>query len=1174
MSNQTKKIRDEIIFTGGLDKDSDERHMVKGDWRDAKNILVSEDESGRVVTNMKGNTLKAQEANFSGTSSVCMGIVADDKNNYIYVVWSNSYLYRYDGNSEAFDTDFELNLSNIDYTVTTSNTVNMEVVGDYLIMTDNDNSPRILDTTKTATQISNEGREGSELCKKDPVYPIRANYTSDGSGTNILNKVFQFTYRYIYNGGFHSPWAPVSRQYYRTIPSENVIQLMYYTGGATVNKIQFAMKEGIGDWVDIGVIEQPGVNTFVNRLFKNDAYYGGLDQNEVGRIQHDVPKKAVDATVVENSRLVLSGNTIGFNDVTPNVEVTAKYNVSSENRSFKKNSKRKFGIGYKDIQGRTTSVYTNDDMVLDIPDQSSELSAREYSDVGAEIRIKHQPPEDAYYWQVYSTKPSIQNFEGLVIDKAYKVCPDYKESDYIDFVYIDYLETFGTASADGDTSIEWYELDESDIFNIGLENKEIALSVDTVDSNYDFEPGDRVRFVRHDDGHLMRNYYEAKVKRVVNSVIVGYKYRTYTETETPDGRNISKLSIDGNVIRNGTFLIFDEIDGGNYRLDKSWTRRLLERSDNYYFIQGVSKTDERTDIEFINNAYNANIGYWEIWKPKGEELSTFYEIGEVFEVGGAGTSTRQHNTLSFSGLKKSYIWKGIESFRRDQFQNQDGSNPATTPAIIYIPGTDSIFRYYDGTGLSVKYVNIESPYGSPDISTAFSVNGRVNVQALTPEEKFYNFSMWSKKFFEGTDTNGLNDFDILNRIELSKKYGNITASEQVGLTLKVYQELNTANINIGSKEIQSLDGTQSLSTSDSVLGTVRYSDIEHGNRFGSIVKNDRYIYIFDVYSGEVIRDAANGQFPISGKISGGGYEYDYKMHTYFKARASNILSRLNNGNDNNILLGYDNEYELLYVTFKEENKTIVFHEPSNRWICEVEHEDSSGNMVERYTNLRGRMYSVQNGAIYKHNDNNTRCYFYYDQKNSHITIQSLQHPNIIKVYNSLGLHTDTSNWEAEEITIPKNTSYTRGMFSRIKSNKFTDKEGVLRSAFLKNIFSNADGGGTVDSISGSYDIINCNLGTSRILTVGTNVYVYNDTEGTYHTGEVVSRIIPGVSTDLDQIEMSDYSEFTVGDTVVVYPQENVLNGDELRGYSIKIKLKNTDTSKTELFKVDVDSDLT
>ena len=94
-------------FTGGkMNKDVDERLVPNGEYRDAMNIQVSTSEGSDVGTiqNILGNSLVAGQ-DFIGQNSVCVGSIADEKNDALYWFSSGAENYAVPGGGVSIDTN-------------------------------------------------------------------------------------------------------------------------------------------------------------------------------------------------------------------------------------------------------------------------------------------------------------------------------------------------------------------------------------------------------------------------------------------------------------------------------------------------------------------------------------------------------------------------------------------------------------------------------------------------------------------------------------------------------------------------------------------------------------------------------------------------------------------------------------------------------------------------------------------------------------------------------------------------------------------------------------------------------------------------------------------------------------------------------------------------------------
>ena len=79
-------------FTGGkMNKDLDERLVPNGEYKDALNIQVSTSEGSDVGTiqNILGNS-KILGQDFISPSAICVGSIADEKNDKLYYFITNN----------------------------------------------------------------------------------------------------------------------------------------------------------------------------------------------------------------------------------------------------------------------------------------------------------------------------------------------------------------------------------------------------------------------------------------------------------------------------------------------------------------------------------------------------------------------------------------------------------------------------------------------------------------------------------------------------------------------------------------------------------------------------------------------------------------------------------------------------------------------------------------------------------------------------------------------------------------------------------------------------------------------------------------------------------------------------------------------------------------------------
>ena len=310
----------------------------------------------------------------------------------------------------------------------------------------------------------------------------------------------------------------------------------------------------------------------------------------------------------------------------------------------------------------------------------------------------------------------------------------------------------------------------------------------------------------------------------------------------------------------------------------------------------------------------------EIYTPiKTEIAKQFYEFGEIMPiiedsdgvlVHGAGTTGTQN---------------------QDTLLGQLAEGTFTSGDVYHILRTPS--KDINGT---TGYFN-ESQWYSDFYDSDDWDRGRIGVETSFGE-RILNIIRYSNQYLQNTLINGLSTFTGDRYIELNDMFGAIMRIIEIGDTLKVYQRKKPSSIPIGRTQYFDAAGNANVEVqSDRVFGAVNYSNTDYGTEFPeSISLNNRYVYGFDIYNGVMWRDAANGLFPISGRYQTPDGAGNYKMETYFKNKSKALLVSGIEGVEVHTV--WDQRHQNLYVIFKDivtdaNNDAVVFHEPSNRWIC-------------------------------------------------------------------------------------------------------------------------------------------------------------------------------------------------------------------------------------------------
>ena len=243
---------DKRIFTGGLDRDSDERIIQNGDYRYALNIRNTSSDSDDVGTiqNSEGNLLVSY-ALPTGTNRVIGSCHHSSDSTVYYFVWNSQAkhsILEYNGMTHAITKVLENEILGFsrENLITHSkviklaskdvDSIDLTESQKLLYFTDNLNEPRKINIQKAILHSAgdyvngyserlNDGTIGInttnliaerdiyiDVIKHAPRTKPTASIETDKSrdSNNIRGKLYQFKYRYIYDDNERSAWSPIS----------------------------------------------------------------------------------------------------------------------------------------------------------------------------------------------------------------------------------------------------------------------------------------------------------------------------------------------------------------------------------------------------------------------------------------------------------------------------------------------------------------------------------------------------------------------------------------------------------------------------------------------------------------------------------------------------------------------------------------------------------------------------------------------------------------------------------------------------------------------------------------------------------------------------------------------------------------------------------------------------
>lgn len=431
------------------------------------------------------------------------------------------------------------------------------------------------------------------------------------------------------------------------------------------------------------------------------------------------------------------------------------------------------------------------------------------------------------------------------------------------------------------------------------------------------------------------------------------------------------------------------------------------------------------------------------------------------------------NSIEDSGVwfETGYDFEIENGFHLANGQDQTGSQPA----IVELTRGDTYIkpRSYinDFAVLNPDYINpafpgfewaypLESEPYSDFYSSEYYDQGRVNGVIDGAKQRWLTGGVrYGEKVFENTAINGLANFQPNSYVVMPNEHGRIYGLKQVGYVLKVVQQNKTTSIYLNRTSSFNPDGTEQIILTDSFFGTIRPPEEDYGTIFpGSVISNNRYLYFYDLNRGVFVRDAANGQEPIS----------DQFVKTYF-TRKSLALKNQNPANIK-VYSAWDEQTGQVFVTFTDSSESpvpsesISFHEKSGRWKSFHLFYDADGRWPEWFESQGQNMVSFMDGQLYVHNKNELRNNYYGRQHTQQIQIVSAPDYGKVKLFTYLEIHSN-KKWACPtkgDVRIPSADMYPNGMNSLLFESWFQGIEGVYSVGFRRDM----DTPGTLNAFDG------------------------------------------------------------------------------------------------------------
>lgn len=968
----------------------------------------------------------------AGTEKV-IGRLEDKENRRLYYSVYNSSgnhcIRYYDG---ATDAVYELlKWSGLSFASTYF--VAMAIIDNWLVITDRNNAPRIIDVETISdlyNTLTTDFREYHiSFHKWGPVMPpvIKAYY--DGSTDNydqFENKVIQFSYRYIYEGRLKSRWSPISNSYaaqYRTtattgdeitsirigIPGfnldvpESITQYNYFGNNNTkftnaVQYIEIAYRESSKDlW---RLFTRHNVAASGNTEFDYEGTSNGvpIPDDDFYQLFDTVPFLAGAVEAIDN-RFVF-GDCLDEHDAASTPIVT-DIGVTSVIEGGHGTSW--WSAGFNGSGVGNTSRYTG-------------MSAADANEYGQRVMLNQTTFKGrgryklAIQWlaangwrsAAYTTDDWVYEIEAEadVVEKLYAfefkldaafTPPDYAVAYQImrtNCLNIDYF-LFGSVNS------FTYLIDDAAAYP---DNLEVPSTV-----------RDRIRQhfenARTVTGLAFSKYLKTLGDKPIYHSLVSDVRRTTATTTLADASrlyidinnwyNSSKKNVGATQNNPVNKLFYNYREGDRVRFLASLVAVPGAGDKTVYDVPILEFTgkgiiiEKPKDILWLPDASGTNPDDYliEVYTPHTPTSDdyVYYETGEWYPVLYPGTASRD---LS----------------KRDWTYTNQASITCTTYGDVKVFNKRP-FAYGDCHAIAkIMYLDIKTsgligpqfwlPSMNPDVERTYDVWEKSNGRAAPAytDLPVANFKPTQLRFggqiVEESFVNQLTRFKEADQKIYPSEYGRIrglvaTANaqvESVGTIMLAIGEREAFSIYVNRTTLEDLSGRTQVTISDKILGSYNTLLGSHGTLNPESISVHRgRVYYWDAVNGTWVRYGRDGLTAISSK---------YKMRSWHKSISNLIIGQYGSAENPLAVSEFDPYYEELVTynnhstlpaTFRDYDtyKGAAFSEDDTRW------KYIHSFTPELFGKLSDQLISFRAGGIYKHNTNDTYRTFYgtqYDVK--------------------------------------------------------------------------------------------------------------------------------------------------------------------------------------------------
>lgn len=921
-----------------------------------------------------------------------------------------------------------------------------------------------------------------DLVELPPIRPVTGEYGDDTSRlyNNLRGKMFQFTYRWKYRNGGCSNTAPFSELFLppdvesyngeilNSFATNNVLTL-YFDGGMEplIEYVELYVRMGAElSWQYVDKIDA-GTGTYA---FYNDYIMEVASDDMVNKLDNYIPRETRALELLSENVLALGGNTYGFDNIMPSVNLTVGWEgaplnapAASPDITYTLGTSQYWNGTYynKVLMPVRVGVDVGDILIIYIKGEGFIVSTS-YIITAADVGT-----DEAWRDAVISV---INDDGGTYVRAGYASPPDGMTLNVMDFYVYNawwYHTELDTASSyisvftpiSGGTLNKWSQFTTGARHVFGITYFDRAMRPFAVASNAGTKIYVPTVVEAYLDGELLsstsyehKNHIDWEVKHEAPAEARYWQW-FYAGCNIQDFwfYAIDSVSASGTVLT-VVMLSLQDVQTdfplstmGPYEWAKGDRLRVITKAASAGAYGALS--DSVTDLEI--KAFVAATGTFTL-ETTG---SATYDLGagSLVEIYRPQTTANDDLFFAFGPMYETYVYSA-EVYHKGETQDQYGITTGQGAKGSFDTGDSYLIaRAYKAnviTGAAKTDIFLaESKSYSDFYDSDWYEQGKLNTRSNIGEVELNNLAI-SNKLIQDTGINGLCTFEYDDIVSLPDKNGKINALRQVGNVLRVIQQRKRTSFYVGMTEFYNQDGTASLVSSSEILGNARELDGDWGTEHPeTVVQVGDMLFFWDLHNRAMVQDSENGAYPIS----------SYKMRKFFMDFGDELMDAIREGDDYTLACDYHPVLETLCFFYYLEDvgsRMMLYHLPSKRWVSPITGLGTSvtGGLI----GAENRFFIVNDGALHLMDDNADRREYIggTTKEEAFIKVVGNQMPLLPKTIDTVGVISNQhTGWSVTNITIPADATTKVDQVSLVIDEDWLTREGVTRAPVKRNLYT-------------------------------------------------------------------------------------------------------------------------